>query len=223
MKLIISSLFIIGIFIATYYFSLRIIKQGKKHKGVNKKALAVSITVAVIFIVLQFLVIYWGAHAPDTQCTTTHTVTYTPPKQLNSAMDYFIQGNYNYDIGNCDKAITDYSTSIHLNTNYPQAYNNRGYTFMRMQNYEKALPDLNKAIELKPNYIQALMNRGDLYNYYGPTIDKQKAITDYNKVISLGGGKETSVCGHLFLAKHNGWNLGTVLDIPRVILNPCKD
>jgi len=82
---------------------------------------------------------------------------------------------------------------------------------MRLRNYGAALPDLNKAIELRPNYINALMNRGDLYNYYGPVIDRQRAIEDYNKVMSLGGGRGTSVCGHRALAEGNG-------SIPLVIL-----
>jgi tetratricopeptide (TPR) repeat protein len=82
-----------------------------------------------------------------------------------------------------------------------------------MHNYADALPDLNKAISLNSNYINALMNRGDIHNYYY-AIDRKAAIADYEKVISLGGTKGTSVCGHLYLAQHNGWNLGTVLGLP---------
>lgn len=127
-------------------------------------------------------------------------------------MDYFLQGDYDYDTGNCTKAITDYTTSIKLNPNYPQAYNNRAYTYMRLRNYKNALPDLDKAISLNPNYIQSLMNRGDIHNYY--LVDRKSAIADYEKVIALGGTNGTSVCGHLFLAQHNGWNLGTLIGLP---------
>jgi tetratricopeptide (TPR) repeat protein len=90
-----------------------------------------------------------------------------------------------------------------------------------MRDYKDALPDLDKALALNPNYIQALMNRGDIHNYYY-AIDKQRAIADYKKVIALGGGQETSVCGHLFLAIHNGWNIGTFLDLPREVLGQCN-
>lgn len=131
-------------------------------------------------------------------------------------MDYFIRGNYDYDKGNCKQAIKDYTQSIILNPLYPEAYNNRAYTFMRMRNFKDALVDLNKALELNPNYVQALMNRGDIFNYYY-AIDRKRAIVDYNKVISLGAKEGTSVCGHLLLAQHNGWNIFTIFDLPAML------
>ena len=177
----------------------------------------IILTALVLLIILGFgsIRVYHAITMPDTQCSTAHNVSYNPPLSPKLALDYFIKGNYYYDKGDCKQAIKDYTTSIKLNPDYPQTYNNRAYTYMRMKDYKEALDDLNKALTLNPNYINALMNRGDLYNYYGPVIDRKKAIADYEKVISLGGVKGTSVCGHLFLAQHNGWNLGTVLDFPR--------
>jgi tetratricopeptide (TPR) repeat protein len=156
---------------------------------------------------------YRSAVAPDTQCSTTHTATTTPPASLKTTTDYFEQGNYDYDTGDCSKAIVDYTESIKLDPKNSQTYNNRAYTYMRLRDYKSALPDLDKAISLNPNYINALMNRGDIHNYYY-AIDRKSAIADYEKVIALGGTKGTSVCGHLFLAEHNGWNLGTLLAMP---------
>lgn len=202
-------LFLTAITASLIYF--KGFKFNKKNKAINWKALSITGIFALIILGLWTFGIYISGKAPDTQCTTTHKVNSIPPNSLTTYKDYFSQGNYDYDIGNCQKAITDYTNAINLNPNYPEAYNNRGYTYMRMQQYVKALPDFNKAIEIRPDYIQALMNQGDLYNYYGPIIDRKKAIVDYQKVISLGGINATSVCGHLFLARHNGWNLGTIL------------
>lgn len=94
---------------------------------------------------------------------------------------------------------------------------------MRMQKYKEALPDLNTAIKLNPNYVQAFMNRGDIHNYYYD-IDKQAAIADYKQVISIAGAKrdKTSVCGHLFLAEHNGWNVGTLIGLLTGQAETCK-
>jgi len=181
----------------------------------------------IICLFIVFLFAFLGykfirsINPPDTQCTTRQLAKSLPPKALLTAKDYFEQGNYDYDTGNCMQAIADYAKSIELNPNYPQTYNNRAYTYMRMQNYKDALADLDIALTLNPNYIQALMNRGDIHNYYY-SIDRRSAITDYEKVISLGATNGTSVCGHLFLARHNGWNLGTVLDFPNVILRSCN-
>lgn len=87
----------------------------------------------------------------------------------------------NYDIGNCQEAVSDYTKAIVINPNYVQAYNNRAYTSMRMRKYENVLRDLDKTIQIKPNYIQALMNRGDIHNYYYQ-IDRQAAISDYKEL-----------------------------------------
>jgi len=94
---------------------------------------------------------------------------------------------------------------------------------MRLRNYKDALTDLDKAIRLNPDYINALMNRGDIRNYYYQ-IDRQAAIADYRRVIALTDSntrQQTSVCGHLLLAEHNGWNLGTFLYLPFSVMS-CK-
>ncbi len=214
-------LFVIAV-IATvvYYFALRITNRNKKNQGTKRYAIGAAVVTATLLLELLFLGMYRSDTAPDKQCITFHATTSYPPATTTSAMDYFLLGNYDYDTGNCAKAVVDYTTSIKLNPNYSQAYNNRAYTYMRMQDYKDALPDLDKALVLNPNYINALMNRGDIHNYYFE-IDRQRAIADYEKVISLGGSQGTSVCGHLFLARHNGWNLGTFLGIPEQLMRGC--
>lgn len=179
----------------------------------KRRAIVLTTTVVVLLSGFLAFVMYRDTTLVDSQCSTSHTVTTPPPANLKTAMDYFELGNYDYDIGNCTKAITDYTNSINLDSKNPQVYNNRAYTYMRLRNFKSALPDLDKALSLNPNYIQALMNRGDIHNYYY-AIDRKSAIADYEKVIALGGTKGTSVCGHLYLAKHNGWNLGTLLALP---------
>lgn len=186
----------------------------------KKRAVTLTLITVLILTCLQTFVIYKGATAPDTYCSTFHQTSSYPKTNLKTAMDYFEQGNYDYDTGNCKAAIEDYTKSIKLNSNYPQAYNNRAYTNMRLRNYKDALTDLDKAISLNPNYVNALMNRGDIHNYY--LVDRKAAIADYEKVIALGGTKGTAVCGHLFLAKHNGWNLANLFIIPLETLN-CQD
>jgi len=156
-------------------------------------------------------VVYTGLQ-PDKQCLTTHETTTKPPKQLKTAQDYFDLGNYNYDRGQCNQAVLNYSLAITFDPKFDRAYNNRAYTYMRMQNYPPALADLNQAIAINPNYIQALMNRGDIYNYYYH-IDRKKALKDYDKILSLryDTEKNETLCGHRLLAKTNGWTLSTLV------------
>ncbi len=216
MKLFLS-LALIALLTIAVYFCLTKKPSDKKYNNISrKKAIMISATICIILVGTLAYLMYKSATAPDMQCTTVHTTSLMPPKSLASAMDYYLQGNYDYETGNCQKAIVNFNASIQLDPNYPQAYNNRAYTFMRMQNYKDALSDLDKAIALNPNYINALMNRGDIHNYYY-AIDRKSSTEDYEKVISLGGEKDTSVCGHLLLAKHDGWNLGTLLALHQTL------
>ena len=222
MKLVVLLLFIVLVTGVTYLVSSKVFYKTKKGKKFNRKPLLISAVVMVGLLGLLAFVIYRSATAPDMWCSKTHETTSIPPSNHTSAMDYYEQGNYDYDTGSCTKAIADYTVSITMDPTSPQAYNNRAYTYMRMRDYSSALPDLDKALSLKPDYIQALMNRADIHNYYY-SIDRQSAIVDYKNALSLGASqKETSVCGHLFLAEHNGWTLGAFLDLPRVLKGTCN-
>ena len=210
MKLLVCLIVIALISWGVYFLQTK--NHKKKQKKANWRVIGITSTVAFILFILLGILLYQAATAPDTQCALTHKTISQPPRNLRTATDYFLQGNYDYDRGNCEKAITDYSKSLMFNPTSPETYNNRAYTYMRMQDYRNALPDLDKAIQLNPGYIQALMNRGDIHNYYY-NIDRFVAIKDYKKVIALGGSNSTSVCGHLMLARHNGWNIGTFIDL----------
>jgi tetratricopeptide (TPR) repeat protein len=223
MKLFIICVGILIIGIVVYWFSSKLTKGTKKRnrKNIHGNAIAIALVVVTLLLGWVFSQIYESVSAPDSQCAAYHAAPSYPPMKPVTAMDYFVQGNFDYDTGNCAKAIADYSQSIERNPKYPQAYNNRAYTLMRMRNFGAAVSDLDKAIELKPDYIHALMNRGDIHNYYY-ALDRQSALLDYEKVISYGGMNGTNVCGHAFLARHNGWNIGTLLSLPRLIGGACE-
>ena len=167
----------------------------------KKKWIPIGIGTISIVVLMAFR-IYSAAMVPDSQCT--HPTNVNKQAADATANDYFLQGDDEYDMGNCEQAISNYTKAIELNPNYAEAYNNRAYTNMRMQNYKDALPDLDKAITLRPDYINAHMNRGDIYNYYY-NIDRNKAVEDYDKVIALGGSHGTSVCGHKAMAQSNNF------------------
>ncbi len=222
MKLLFLLFVTVIIAIAVYALTSKWFGNTKKNKKNHWKPLGISTMVVFILLGLIAFGVYSTNHQPDIQCSSSHTAISNPPSSLKTATDYLAQGDYDYDTGNCPQAVANYTKAITLNPNYAKAYNNRAYTNMRLRNYKDALPDLDKAIQLNPNYIQALMNRGDIHNYYYQ-IDRQAAIADYKKVISLSpSGGNSSVCGHLFLAKHNGWNLGTYLDFFRGAVSSCS-
>ena len=143
--------------------------------------------------------------------TVTPVCISTPTTVLNTAADYMARGDHDYDLGDYACAIEAYSRAIELKPDFAEAYNNRAYTYMKMENYASALPDLDQAIQLRPDYVNALMNRGDIHNYYYQ-IDYDRAIADYDRVIQLHP-EHTSVCGHRLLALHHGWDLSVFGDL----------
>lgn len=213
MKLMVILFFIFGLCTAIYLFITYFIFNFNKLRKINWVAFWIAAFVGLSLVTIIGIAIYRGSKAPDTWCTTLHATNSYPPTEVKTAMDYFEKGNYEYDSGKCKEAVESYAQSIRLNGKYPQAYNNKAYTEMRMQNYKDALTDLNIALTINPNYVSALMNRGDIYNYYLNPVDRQKAITDYKKIIALSGNRG-SVCGHLAMAKYyNNKNPFTYLTV----------
>lgn len=154
------------------------------------------------FLVLSGTYLTLWRMGQDTHCYTKHETDTKPPEKVSTAQEFFDQANYDFDIGSCAKATIEYGIAIKTYPEFAEAYNNRAYTYMRMQNYPMALADLDKAIELRPDYVNALRNRGDLLTFYlkGST---RSGVPDYDKVIALGQSKGTSVCGHRAMALHH--------------------
>jgi tetratricopeptide (TPR) repeat protein len=150
----------------------------------------------------------------DQQCLISRRPAAVYPDDAKSADEFLKRGDEAFDGGNCKEAIAAFTQALALNPNNAEAYNNRAYTYMRMQNYGPALQDLDQALRIRPDYLHALMNRGDIYNYYFAQ-DRRKAIADYDHILRLGGkSKEPSVCGHRAVAiyslpGHEGWNAGS--------------
>jgi tetratricopeptide (TPR) repeat protein len=134
-----------------------------------------------------------------------HQPVTTAPSDPATSQDYLQLGDYEYERGNCQRAINNYSRALRINPLYPEAYNNRAYVSMRLRNYKEAIDDLDMAIELRPDYPHALMNRGDIRNYYY-LINRDIAINDYDRVVAMGKEvvKKEAVCGHRLMASRNG-------------------
>ena len=165
----------------------------------------------MMFVLVAVVAACQGIHV-DQQCRLSSSAV-VDPHGAKTANEFLKRGDEAFDGGNCNQAIAEYSLALTFNPDYAEAYNNRAYTYMRMQNYAPALQDLDQALRIRPDYVHALMNRGDIYNYYFAQ-DRKKAIADYDHILRLGGqeSKEPSVCGHRAVAiyslpGHEGWNL----------------
>ncbi len=216
-------IFTVVVFLLLVLSVIKIVRSNKKYRKFITKRWSLFLVMIFFVAILAITKVYQAATKSNTYCFTQHKAISTPPAKLLTALDYFERGNYEYDLGNCAKAIEDYSKAIELNPIFPEVYNNRAYTYMMLEQYDQAFLDLDKAIELRPDYVNALMNRGDIYNFYYK-IDRQRAIADYDRVLRIDPSMphHSSVCGHRFLAKHNGWNLGSLLEFPWGMSTGCK-
>ncbi len=64
------------------------------------------------------------------------------------AITYSNRGNSFYDLGQLDRAITDYTTALSLIPDDPVTYSNRAAAYTDQGSYESALADLDKAVAL---------------------------------------------------------------------------
>jgi tetratricopeptide (TPR) repeat protein len=141
--------------------------------------------------------------------------------RIPKADDYFLTASESYEAGNYQQAGASYDKAIKLNSQYAEAYNNRGnLRYHHFNNPSGALADYDKAISLRPNSTLTYVNRGglkaDKFN------DIKGAIADFDKSISLDN-KDYLVYnnrGYLKDAKLHDLR-GAVLDYDRAIaLNP---
>jgi tetratricopeptide (TPR) repeat protein len=182
--------------------------------------------VPIVFVFL-LVVIALKNDGIDSHCRPDAPPPAAYSDDAKTAEDFLNRGDAAFERGNCKEAIAAYTQALALHPNYAEAYNNRAYTYMRMQNYAPALEDLDQALRIRPDYLHALMNRGDIHNYYFEQ-DRKKAIDDYNHILRLGGqANEGSVCGHRAVAiyslpGHEGWNLKSWFKLVLSRENVCK-
>ncbi|MFN8463912.1 MAG: tetratricopeptide repeat protein [Caldilineaceae bacterium] len=81
-----------------------------------------------------------------------------------------------------NQAVENYSKAIDLESDYADAFNNRGNAYAAQGERDEAIADYSKAIELDQNNAAAYYNRGNAYAAKGK---QEEAIADYGKVIEL--------------------------------------
>jgi tetratricopeptide (TPR) repeat protein len=81
-----------------------------------------------------------------------------------------------------EQAISYLNQAIELNSQYAEAFYNRGNRYAERRQHERAIADYDRAIELDPKCARALTNRGNarlaLWQYAA-------ALADYNRAIEL--------------------------------------
>jgi tetratricopeptide (TPR) repeat protein len=80
-------------------------------------------------------------------------------------------------------ALADYTKVINLNGAYVyDAYNGRGETYIKLNEFEKAISDFSVLLDFDPDYWLAYYNRGLCY---AGIKQYQKAVNDFQRYLSL--------------------------------------
>jgi tetratricopeptide (TPR) repeat protein len=86
------------------------------------------------------------------------------------------------DVSKYDEAITIFNKVIEGNSNYSDAYFDRGLAYEQKRDWGHAISDFSKVIDLNPKDGEAYYSRGHAYDQNN---DLDRAIADYSKAINI--------------------------------------
>lgn len=113
--------------------------------------LKVLVPVAITLVFGLVLIEFQNAGV-DKHCRAVPRSPAVPSQEPKTAEEFLKRGGEVFDAGNCNEAIALYTHALALNPDYAEAYNNRAYANMRMQNYAPALKDLDQALRIRPEW-----------------------------------------------------------------------
>jgi serine/threonine protein kinase len=99
-----------------------------------------------------------------------------------TAVDYNNRGVTLSNLGQEERAITDFDQALLLEPYNAQTYSNRGSSYSNLGQEERAITDFDQALLLEPNNALIYYNRG---NSYAKLDHHEQAIADYNQSIHL--------------------------------------
>lgn len=105
---------------------------------------------------------------------------------------YSLRGTVHYDKGNWDKAISDYSEAIRLDTSNGEAFNNRAWTYYRTGRSDKALSDADAAVRLLSKQAYVWDTRAHIHAALG---NREAAISDFRAALAIDPGNAESKAG----------------------------
>lgn len=103
------------------------------------------------------------------------------PWPIEAAESHFLVGMCNIELRNYVAAMDSFTTAIKLDSNYAEAFYQRGIARMKMR-LSKGIQDFNKALAINPKIFQAYLSRAC---YYGSKGNYTKAILNCNEAIKL--------------------------------------
>ncbi len=112
-------------------------------------------------------------------CLLTLNVT---AQTSRDAASYCQRGFEQFQRGDLDAAIADFTTAVTFDPSYVRAYLNRAMVWFRKNRLDEALNDFNKTIDLEPRSADAYNGRGNVYIDLG---EYETAIANFSRAIEI--------------------------------------
>jgi len=114
-----------------------------------------------------------------------------------SALAHLNRGNTHREMGDMQRAITDYERAISIQPGYAEAYVNLGIALQESLQPDRALSCYRKAIDLKPDFAEAYFALGNALQEHG---QMDAAIVSLHEATRLRPGFAAAYCnlGNLF-------------------------
>ena len=193
-----------------FFFFVRYLQQRneadyQKCKSLFNASLVEDSTFAAAYARLADL--YWNRNYR----TEYHSDTFMDTVYLlsNKALNYDPQssdahrllGQYYFETGNREKAITELEKSISMNSNNASAYEVLGFYYNWIGAWEKGIPLIYKAIHLDPLSIFVSYRYNYLARAYLDLLDFDNAFLYSQRAIEFGGGVKPAIgFGHWIIA-----------------------
>ncbi|MDY6862637.1 MAG: tetratricopeptide repeat protein [Thermodesulfobacteriota bacterium] len=103
-------------------------------------------------------------------------------KNPYSPRTHYNLGNAYNDLGEYDKAIEQFMTTVKIYPVFYEAFNNLGVVYYKKGDYQNSIYYFNKGLEINPNFPKAHNNIANIYSING---EFNKAIIEYKEAISL--------------------------------------
>ena len=104
------------------------------------------------------------ARAPATPKTNELSFPITPGPDIFKNSDYyFLRAIYYQQSRSWEKALTNYSKAVELDTKNPDIYNNIGVIYNELRQYDRAIEEFLRAIYLNPTYARPYNNIDVVY------------------------------------------------------------
>lgn len=134
---------------------------------------------------------------------------------------YYQRGNAQFDLGNYQAAVEDYTAALEKDSSYVAAYFNRGLAYLELNQLKAAVDDYTKAIEINSNDADAYYQRGLAYQRLK---DYSAAIADYTQVIQLNPEDATAFINRGLSYSAAGDKQTAIADLTQAIrINPNND